>query len=50
MAYKPAPLPNFKTPKTFPQFVIKERRGADESMIEFAKMTIIYAKTQFPRF
>ena len=48
MANKPAPLPNFKTPKTFPQFVIKERRGADESMIEFAKSTIIYAKTQFP--
>ena len=24
MANKPAPLPNFNNPKTFPQFVIKE--------------------------
>ena len=37
MANKPAPLPNFNNPKTFPQFVIKERRGADESIIEFEK-------------
>ena len=45
MTNKPAPLP-FSYGNI--SFVIKERRGVNEDMIEFAKMTILYSINQYP--
>ena len=46
MKNQSAPLP---TSSTYMSFDIKEKRGANDSMIEFAKMTILFSFNEYPK-